>query len=257
VNLGINKKRCVVTGASRGIGLSIATQLLEEGASVVIVSRGSSDLFDNERKLQLKYGSSRVSADICDCTSKESIGKLKKKIIAKFGGVDIVVSNVGDGKSSSDPLPSEECWNTSWNNNFESALQTTRAFIPLLEESKGCLLFISSIAGIEAFGAPVDYSTAKTAIFALAKNMARKMANSVRINAIAPGNICFPGSSWDVKIKNNPSLVENIIDSSVPMKRLGTPNEIADAAVFLCSERASFITGSVLVVDGGQTVGVL
>ena len=126
----------------------------------------------------------------------------------------------------------------------------------MLEKSCGVLLFISSIAGIEAFGAPTDYSTAKTAVIALAKNMARKLAKEVRVNVLAPGNVLFPGGSWDEKIKDDPSEVEKIIESTVPMNRFGMPEEIADAAVFLCSERAGFITGSILVVDGGQTVRV-
>ncbi len=126
----------------------------------------------------------------------------------------------------------------------------------MLQESKGCLLFISSIAAMEAFGAPVDYSTAKTAVAALAKNMARKLAKEVRINVLAPGNVYFEGGSWDEKIKQEPERVKSIIESTVPMNRFGTPDEMADAAVFLCSERAAFITGSILVVDGGQTVGV-
>ena len=129
-------------------------------------------------------------------------------------------------------------------------------FLPMLEKSCGVLLFISSIAGIEAFGAHTDYSTAKTAVIALAKNMARKLAKEVRVNVLAPGNVLFPGGSWDEKIKDDPSEVEKIIESTVPMNRFGMPEEIADAAVFLCSERAGFITGSVLVVDGGQTVRV-
>ena len=86
--------------------------------------------------------------------------------------------------------------------------------------------------------------------------MARKLAQEVRINVLAPGNVLFPGGSWDEKIKDNPDKVDKIIKSAVPMNRFGSPEEMADAAVFLCSERASFITGSVLVVDGGQTVGI-
>ncbi len=109
---------------------------------------------------------------------------------------------------------------------------------------------------MEAFGAPVDYATAKTAVAALAKNMARKLGQAVRINVLAPGNVWFSGGAWDEKIKQDSERVNKMIESTVPMNRFGTPDEMADAAVFLCSERASFITGSVLVVDGGQTVGV-
>ena len=170
--------------------------------------------------------------------------------------LDIVVANIGDGRSVPDALPDADQWQKTWNNNFESTLHTARTFLPLLMQSNGCLLFISSITAMEAFGAPVDYSTAKTAVAALAKNMARKLAQDIRVNVLAPGNVFFPGGSWDEKIKQDARRVENIIESTVPMNRFGTPEEMADAAVFLCSERAKFITGSVMVVDGGQTVGV-
>ena len=119
------------------------------------------------------------------------------------------------------------------------------------------MLFISSITGIEAIGAPVDYSTAKTAVIAFAQNLARKVAPEVRVNVIAPGNIHFPGSSWEEKIQTDPKIIEQMLQTKVPMKRFGNPQEIADAAAFLCSARASFITGSVMVVDGGQTVSLL
>ena len=111
---------------------------------------------------------------------------------------------------------------------------------------------------MEAFGAPTDYSTAKAAIIALAKNMARKLASdNVRVNVIAPGNVYFEGGSWDEKIQQDKKRVDEIIKSTVPMNRFATPQEIADSAVFLCSHRASFITGITLVIDGGQTVGVM
>jgi 3-oxoacyl-[acyl-carrier protein] reductase len=157
----------------------------------------------------------------------------------------------------SDALPEDEQWQKTWNSNFESALQTARIFLPMLEKSKGVLLFVSSIAGIEAFGAPTDYSTAKTAIIALAKNMARKLAPTVRVNVIAPGNVFFDGGSWDEKIQQDKERLDEIIKSTVPMNRFATPQEIADSAVFLCSDRASFITGATLVIDGGQTAGVM
>jgi 3-oxoacyl-[acyl-carrier protein] reductase len=165
--------------------------------------------------------------------------------------------NVGDGRSVPDALPNDEQWQKTWNSNFESALQTARIFLPMLKKSKGSLLFVSSITGMEAFGAPTDYSTAKSAIIALAKNMARKLGpEGVRVNVIAPGNVYFEGGSWDEKIQQDEKRVDEIIKSTVPMNRFATPQEIADSAVFLCSDRASFVTGTTLVVDGGQTVGV-
>ena len=152
--------------------------------------------------------------------------------------------NVGDGRSVSDVLPDDELWQKTWSSNFESALKTARTFLPMLEKSKGCFLFVSSIAGLEAFGAPTDYSTAKTAIIALAKNMARKLAPNVRVNVIAPGNVYFKGGSWDGKIQQDKKRVDEIIKSTVPMDRFATPQEVADSAVFLCSDKASFITGA-------------
>ena len=119
------------------------------------------------------------------------------------------------------------------------------------------MLFIASVAGMEALGAPVDYSVAKTAVIAFSKNLARKAAvDGIRVNCIAPGNIFFEGGSWDKKILEAPEQIKQLIDTTVPMQRFGQPEEIVDAVLFLCSERASFITGSVLKVDGGQTTGI-
>jgi len=257
MNLNINNKKILITGASRGIGLAIAESFLQEGAKTCLVSRGSNALLENEKKLQDIYGLENSFACKCDCTNIESLNSLKNRVKDKWGSLDIVVVNVGDGRSVSDALPDDEQWQKTWNNNFESALQTARTFLPMLEKSKGCLLFISSIAGMEAFGAPTDYSTAKTAIIALAKNMARKLAPTVRINVIAPGNVLFNGSAWDEKIQQDKKRVDKIIKSTVPMNRFATPQEVADSALFLCSDRASFITGVTLAIDGGQTVGVM
>ena len=257
MNLELNNKKVLITGASRGIGLAIAKGFLQEKARTCLVSRGSQALFEIEQELQKKYGVENIFASKCDCTKIKSLKSLREEFEDKWGSLDVVVVNVGDGRSVSDSLPSDDDWQRTWNNNFESALQTARIFLPMLEKSKGVLLFISSIAGMEAFGAPTDYSTAKTAIIALAKNLARKLAPIVRVNVIAPGNVYFEGGSWDEKINKDKKRVDEIIRANVPMNRFASPEEIADTAVFLCSNRARFITGATLVVDGGQTVGLI
>ena len=256
MELNLDNKKVLITGASRGIGLSIAESFLKENALTWIVSRGSDNLYKNEKKLHDIYGLNSSFASKCDCTNLNSLYNLKDQIKEKWNCLDILIVNVGDGRSSSDPMPTSNFWSKAWENNFESALNTSRVFLPMLEESKGCLLFISSIAGIEAIGAPTDYSTAKAAINALSKNLAKKLAPNVRVNVLAPGNVYFKGGSWDEKIQKDKDKIQNLIKSTVPMNRFATPNEIADSAVFLCSDRASFITGSTLVVDGGQTSGL-
>jgi len=182
---------------------------------------------------------------------------VRDQLLSEWGEIHGIVANVGDGRSVPDPLPDKAQWSSIWQTNFETALTTTRVFLPALQQSQGSLLFIASITGLAALGAPVDYSVAKTAVIALAQNLARKVAPTVRVNVIAPGNIFFPGGSWEGKLKANPDGVESMLRQQVPLQRFGTPEEIADAAVFLCSPRASFITGSVLRVDGGQVSSLL
>ena len=257
MDLYLKDKKALITGASRGIGLAIAKGFLEEGAKTCIVSRGSENLFSVQKEIQSKYGAEKSFAVRCDCTSSKSLILLKEEILKKWNALNIVVVNVGDGESVEDILPDDKQWKKIWKINFESALQTARTFLPILEKSEGCLLFVSSITGKEAFGAPTDYSTAKSAIIALAKNMARKLASKrVRVNVIAPGNVYFKVSPSLFLSDGPKKRVNKVIQSTVPMKRFGTPAEIANSAVFLCSDRASFITGTTLVVDGGQTVGV-
>jgi 3-oxoacyl-[acyl-carrier protein] reductase len=257
MNLNIQNKYFLVTGASRGIGRAIAESLLSEGANVGLVARGQVQLEQTVDELRQQFEEERVVGWPIDCAEKFSLLELRQQITRLWAHLDGVIVNVGDGRSVPDAIPDAEQWSQVWQTNFETALNTARVFLPLLQESRGNLLFISSIAGLEAIGAPVDYSTAKTAVIAFAKNLARKVALEVRVNVIAPGNVHFPGSSWEEKIETDSKNIEQMLQDKVPMKRFGTPQEIADAATFLCSARASFITGSVMVVDGGQTVSLL
>ena len=117
----------------------------------------------------------------------------------------------------------------------------------------GNIFFISSIAGVEFLGAASDFSVAISALISFAKILSHKMAPDIRVNSIAPGNILFEGGSWDKKVKEKPEKINSYIQEKVPLKSFGTPEEIADLALFMASERAAFITGSCIVADGGQT----
>jgi len=254
MDLGLNNKIVLVTGSSRGIGLAIARGFLEEGSKVILTSRDKIELDKIKDDLSKTFPSENIFARACDFTLKEEISVLKDWIIETVGELDILVANVGSGKSVSDPIPSYENFERVFRLNFDSVVDTVRGFYPLIKESRGCILFIASIAGIEAFGAPTDYSVAKTGVIAFSKNLARKIASEgVRVNCIAPGNIYFKGGTWEKQMEAEPERIKELIKKTVPMNRFGRPEEIADAALFLCSESASFITGVCLIIDGGQT----
>ncbi len=255
MDLGLRNKKVLVTGSSRGIGLAIAEGFLQEGAKVVLTSRNMTGLKKAAARLGKKFAPAKILVFESDLEKPDQVKELHTLIREKWKGLDILVANVGSGRSVPDAVASKEHFDSLFSLNFDSSVNAVREFLPSIKKSKGSILFISSIAGMEAIGAPVDYSVAKTAVLSFAKNIARKLAkDGVRVNCIAPGNVFFKDGSWDAYIKEDPERVRKLIESTVPMNRLGTPKEIADAALFLCSKRAGFITGSVLCVDGGQTV---
>jgi 3-oxoacyl-[acyl-carrier protein] reductase len=253
LNLELSGKNFLVTGSSRGIGRAIAEKFLSEGANVGLVARTENVLSTTTNEFKEKYLVEKIDFWSSDLTSAQEVERLAKDVHRRWNQIDGLVLNVGDGRSVPDPISSEGQWASVWKTNFDTALYSVRAFLPYLYQSKGKLVFISSICGVEALGAPTDYSVAKSALVAFAKNLSRKVAPDVRVNVVAPGNIYFKGGTWDEKIKSNKKQVDAMLQGQVPMKRFGKPEEIADAVVFLVSARASFVTGSTLVVDGGQT----
>jgi len=256
LDLGLNNKRVLIAGASRGIGFAMAGAFLREGARVVMLARDPDKLNESAQHLRQIYGEDCVLTFSVDCADATVWPNVIAVTESEWGGLDCVIANAGDGRGPLGALPDADRFATTWRSNFTTAEETARATLPLLEVNSGCLLFVSSIAGLEAIGAPTDYSVSKAALIALTKQMSRRLAPIVRVNCLAPGNVNFPGSSWDAKYRVDPKHVKELIEATVPMRRFGIPEEIADAAVFLCSESAKFITGACLVVDGGQTVSL-
>lgn len=246
------EKTVVVVGGSRGIGLSIVRSFLESGATVHVISRTKNS--DSELELTSIFGG-RVYFYYADATGEYDLVSCSKLILNKsFGSIDILICNVGSGKSGSDPINPPDVWNQSWDTNFSSVLNASRAFLEFITDG-GVIIFISSIAGIENIGAPTEYSIAKSAIKTFAKILSHKLAPAIRVNTILPGNIYFKNGTWDEKLRENPILVKEMIHAKVPLNKFGDPQDIANAVLFLSSDKASFITGASLTVDGGQTIG--
>jgi 3-oxoacyl-[acyl-carrier protein] reductase len=251
MNLELTNTQVVVVGGTKGIGLSISKNFLLEGAVVHIISRS----INSNLKIELESRhASRVYFYQSDATIEESLTVAYSQILKNSNNkIDILISNVGDGKGVSGAVPKKEDWDVSWDTNFISALNSTRVFVEKIIECKGSITFISSIAGIEYLGAPISYSTAKSALITFAKSLSHKLAPGVRVNVIAPGNIWVENGVWDQKMHSNPELVKYIINEKVPLSRFGFPEEVSNLVLFINSSKASFITGSCFVIDGGQT----
>jgi 3-oxoacyl-[acyl-carrier protein] reductase len=254
MNLLLAGKVAAVAGSSRGIGKAIAEALLAEGCRVSISGRESRCLTETQADFSQRFGADRVSACTGDLTLEDAAMAFAAHVNRTFLRTDILVVNVGSGRGTSgwdvDDAEAQRLFAL----NFWSAVRTTRAFLPALQKQGGCILFIASIAGIEALPAPLAYSAAKSALITYAKNLSRLTARDrVRVNCIAPGNVLFPGGSWEGHLANRRQEVLDMIESEVPMNRFGSVEEIASLAVYLCSDKAAFITGACFVVDGGQT----
>lgn len=253
MELGLQGKKVLITGANKGIGYAVAESFLAEGAYVCITGRDKVKLEKAVYRLGIKYSSSRLLAFEGDVLNKNEIDKLKVMILRNWGNVDIIIPNIGCGKSESSNVLNVDEWKRMFEVNLLGGVQLLDGFSKLLNVN-GSIVMISSIVAREVFGSSIAYAASKGSILTLVKYLAKNMAqDGVRVNCVVPGNIRFPDGRWEELIKNDEAGVREMIEKNVPMQRFGKPEEIAAAVVFLASERASFITGAALVVDGGQT----
>ncbi len=250
MELGLRGKTALVTGASRGIGRAIATGLAAEGCNLAICSRGEEAL--EEAAADMRRMNVQVVAVPADVTVAEDIEKVVKEAIRAYGSVGILVNNVGGSKGGQDP--SDKDWYETVDLNLLATVRTCRLVAPVMRQAGwGRIINIASIWGRES-GGGMTYNAAKASVISFSKALSAQVAPyGVTVNSICPGSILFPGGGWARRLEQDPAGMARFVKDNIPGGRFGTLEEVAALAVFLASERASWVTGAAINVDGGQS----
>jgi 3-oxoacyl-[acyl-carrier protein] reductase len=252
MDLGLRDKVVVITGSSRGIGRATAIAFGAEGARVVLSARGEEQLAEAAQAVRAAGGQALpIQVDV---TTDQGIERLLAETQRSFGPVDVLVNNVGGSRGAPTWEATDEDWRSVLDLNLLPAVRCSRAVIPsMIERRSGSIVIVSSIYGRESGGA-TTYNAAKAAELSLSKQLARQLApHNVRVNAVAPGSIIFPGGGWQRRVDADPEAMRRFVESDMPLGRFGQPEEVANVIVFLSSTRASLVTGACLNVDGCQS----
>jgi 3-oxoacyl-[acyl-carrier protein] reductase len=252
MDLRLSNKVALITGGSRGIGRSIALRLAEEGCRVAICGRSQTHLERTLSDLQaLGVPTSTTSADV---TQPGEVERFVEESAANLGGVDLLVANVGGSVGGGLLSATAEDWQKTFDLNLFNAVRAIRSAVPHMQrQGGGSVLVISSISGWKPTRRKAQYATAKAAEIHLAPVLAQELADyRIRVNTLSPGSVIFPDGGWDQFRTDHPETFAQFEQTEFPWGRLGNPEEIADVAVFLLSERSRWINGANIPVDGAQ-----
>ncbi len=250
MDLGLRDKVAVITGSSRGLGKASALALAREGARVVLNGRTEDTLRQATDEIRAEGGT--VEAVAADVSTEDGCRQLVSHAEQAFGQIDILVNNAGGGTPARLDSTDQD-WQTAMEWMFWPSLRLTRMVTPAMRQRKwGVVVIISSIYGRE-MGGSSSYQVVKSAQLSLSKAIAKELApDNVRVLTVAPGSILFPGGGWWRRTQENPEAMRRFVEQDMPLGRFGRAEEVGDVVAFLCSDRASLVTGACIPVDGCQ-----
>jgi 3-oxoacyl-[acyl-carrier protein] reductase len=245
-----------VTGSSKGLGFASASALVREGCRVTICARGEARLNEAAAELRALAGADagRVLAVAADLGTADGVNTVITRTVESFGGLDILVNNVGLARGGDIVSTSDAEWQEAFDQTLFPAVRASRLAVPeMRKRGGGAIVMIASIWGRES-GGRMTYNAVKAAEISLAKAMAQQLArDNIRVNSVAPGSIRFPGGSWDRRVQEDPDGMAEFVRRELPFGRFGRPEEVGAVVTFLVSARASWISGTSVPVDGCQS----
>ena len=259
MDLDLTGRVAVVTGSSRGLGLASARALAAEGCFVTICARGEARLKAAAADVQGAALSSdpagdRVLAVAADVSTVEGVHEIVARTVKAFGGLDILVNNVGLARGTTIVDTTDAEWSEAIDQTLMPAIRASRLAVPhMRRRGGGSIVMIASIWGRES-GGRMTYNAVKAAEISLAKSLAQQLArDNIRVNSVAPGSILFPGGSWHRRQQEDPAGIAELVARELPFGRFGRPEEVGAVVAFLSSPRASWISGACVPVDGCQS----
>ncbi len=255
MDLGLQGKVAIVTGSSRGLGLASARALVAEGCHVCISARGEAALSQAALELAAAAtGSADVLAVRADLAAEAGMRSVVDATVARFGGVDVLVNNVALARGGDIVATTDAEWQEAFDQTLFPAIRASRLVVPSMRaRGGGAIIIISSIFGREA-GGRMTYNAVKAAEISLGKSLAQQLAKDhIRVNSVSPGSISFPGGSWFKRQQTDPEGIAAFIKAELPFGRFGRADEVGDVVAFLASSRATWVSGTSIVVDGCQS----
>jgi 3-oxoacyl-[acyl-carrier protein] reductase len=255
MDLGLAGKVAIVTGGSRGLGFAAAQALSAEGANVLVCARGEGALKSAAHSLQQSAApGARVVHAVADVSTEAGVRAVVETAVRELGGIDVVVNNVGLAKGADLEATTDADWQEAFDQTLFPAIRMSRLAVPhIRKRGGGAIVIVSSIFGRES-GGRMTYNAVKAAEISLTKSLAQQLAkDQIRVVSVAPGSIMFEGGSWWKRQQSDPDGIATFVKQELPFGRFGTPEEVGSAIAFLASPKASWISGTTVVVDGCQS----